>query len=88
MLFPVDVKYVKEAERKLRIKFPASFVVRMVANNGGVESRPTLVTQARLAATPMIYRIVLDEHLDYLGEGLPWEVRQTVWSDDRLCRTE
>ena len=35
MPYPVDVKYVNEAERKLGVKFPASFVVRMVNNNGG-----------------------------------------------------
>ncbi len=40
MPFPVDIKYVTEAERKLGIKFPASFVVRMVKNNGGEFATP------------------------------------------------
>lgn len=41
MPFPVDIKYVKEAERKLGVRFPAAFVVRMVKNNGGELSTPT-----------------------------------------------
>jgi hypothetical protein len=40
MPFPVDIKYVNETERKLGVKFPASFVVRMVKNNGGQVSTP------------------------------------------------
>jgi hypothetical protein len=35
MPFPIDIKYVNETERKLGVKFPPSFVVRMVNNNGG-----------------------------------------------------
>jgi len=35
MPFPVDIKYVNDAETKLGVKFPASFVVRMTRNNGG-----------------------------------------------------
>ncbi len=35
MAFPVDIKFANEAERKLGVKFPASFVVRMVKHNGG-----------------------------------------------------
>ena len=35
MAFPVDIRFINEAERKLGVKFPASFVVRMVRNNGG-----------------------------------------------------
>ncbi len=34
MPFPVDIKYVKETEQKLGVKFPASFVIRMVKSNG------------------------------------------------------
>lgn len=40
MPFPIDIKYVNETERKLGVKFPASFVVRMVKNNGGEVSTP------------------------------------------------
>ena len=35
MSFPVDVRFIHEAEGKLGAKFPATFVVRMVKNNGG-----------------------------------------------------
>jgi len=41
MPFPVDIKYVTEAERKLGVEFPAAFVIRMVKNNGGELSTPT-----------------------------------------------
>ena len=40
MPFPIDIKYVNETERKLGVKFPPSFVVRMVRNNGGEVSTP------------------------------------------------
>jgi hypothetical protein len=40
MPFPIDIKYVNETERKLGVKFPPSFVVRMVKNNGGEVSAP------------------------------------------------
>jgi hypothetical protein len=35
MPFPVDIKYVTQTEQKLGVKFPASFVVKMVKQNGG-----------------------------------------------------
>jgi hypothetical protein len=35
MPFPVDIMYVHEAERKLGVKFPASFVTKMARLNGG-----------------------------------------------------
>jgi hypothetical protein len=35
MPFPVDIKFINEAERKLGTRFPASFVVRMSKDNGG-----------------------------------------------------
>jgi hypothetical protein len=35
MAFPVDIKFINEAERKLGVKFPATFIVRMAKNNGG-----------------------------------------------------
>src|SRR5258706_11168590 len=35
MPFPVDIKYVTQTEKKLGVKFPASFVVKMVKQNGG-----------------------------------------------------
>jgi SMI1/KNR4 family protein SUKH-1 len=38
MPFPVDIKYVHEAENKLGTKFPASFVTKMVKSNGGAVS--------------------------------------------------
>lgn len=38
MPFPVDIKCVHEAERKLGVKFPASFVTKMVKLNGGTVS--------------------------------------------------
>lgn len=40
MPFPVDVKFVTEAERKLGVKFPASFVTRMVRSSGGEVDTP------------------------------------------------
>jgi hypothetical protein len=40
MPFPVDIKYVNDTERKLGVKFPASFVVRMAKNNGGDVAAP------------------------------------------------
>ena len=40
MPFPVDLKFVTEAERKLGVKFPASFVLRMVRSNGGEVATP------------------------------------------------
>jgi hypothetical protein len=33
--FPVDIKFINEAEVKLGVKFPAPFVLRMAQNNGG-----------------------------------------------------
>jgi hypothetical protein len=41
MPFPVDIKYVTGAERKLGVTFPAAFFVRMVKNNGGEVSTPS-----------------------------------------------
>jgi hypothetical protein len=35
MPFPLDIKYVTQTEQKLGVKFPASFVVKMVKQNGG-----------------------------------------------------
>jgi hypothetical protein len=35
MPFPVDISYINDAERKLGVRFPASFVVRMSKRNGG-----------------------------------------------------
>ena len=35
MPFPIDIKFVHDAERKLAIKFPAAFVNKMVKMNGG-----------------------------------------------------
>ena len=35
MPFPVDIKYIHEAEAKLGVKFPAAFVVKMTKRNGG-----------------------------------------------------
>ena len=35
MPFPVDIQYVTATEQKLGVKFPASYVVRMVKSNGG-----------------------------------------------------
>jgi hypothetical protein len=35
MPFPVDIRFVNDAERKLGTKFPPSFVNRMVKLNGG-----------------------------------------------------
>ncbi|REJ68302.1 MAG: SMI1/KNR4 family protein [Planctomycetota bacterium] len=41
MPFPVDIKYVTETERKLGVKFPPSYVTRIVKSNGGeVEAPP------------------------------------------------
>src|SRR5262245_41114114 len=36
MPFPVEIKYVSEAEAKLGVKFPASFVTKMTKVNGGM----------------------------------------------------
>ena len=33
MAFPVDIKFIDEAERKLGVKFSSTFVLRMVKNN-------------------------------------------------------
>lgn len=41
MPFPVDIKFVNEAERKLGVKYPAAFVLCMVKNNGGEVSTPS-----------------------------------------------
>ena len=35
MPFPVDIKWVKNTERKLNVRFPASYVVAMTRMNGG-----------------------------------------------------
>ncbi len=35
MSFPLDFKYVTQTEQKLGVKFPASFVVKMVKQYGG-----------------------------------------------------
>lgn len=40
MSFPVDIKYVNETERKLGVKFPPSYVTRMVKSNGGDVQTP------------------------------------------------
>jgi hypothetical protein len=40
MPLPVDIKYVNSAERELGVKFPASFVVRMAKDNGGIVAIP------------------------------------------------
>jgi hypothetical protein len=40
MPFPVDIKYVNETERKLGVKFPPSYVTRMVKSNGGDVQTP------------------------------------------------
>ena len=40
MPLPVDIKFVTDTERKLGVKFPLSFVVRMVKSNGGEISTP------------------------------------------------
>jgi hypothetical protein len=40
MPFPIDIKYVNETERKLGVKFPPAFVVRMVKSTGGEVSTP------------------------------------------------
>ena len=40
MPFPVDIKYVKETERKMGVKFPPSYVTRIVRANGGEVSTP------------------------------------------------
>ena len=33
--FPVDIEYVNETKRKLGVKFPPSYVTRIVRSNGG-----------------------------------------------------
>jgi len=39
MPFPVDIAFINAAEKRLSVKFPPSFVVRMVeCNGGGVET--------------------------------------------------
>ncbi len=41
MPFPVDIKYITATEQKLGVKFPPSYVTRMVKSNGGeVETPP------------------------------------------------
>jgi hypothetical protein len=35
MPFPVNIRFINEAERKLGVKFPPSYVVHMVKSNGG-----------------------------------------------------
>jgi hypothetical protein len=40
MPFPVDIKYITETERKLGVKFPPSYVTRMVTSNGGEVQTP------------------------------------------------
>ena len=40
MPFPVDIRYVHDTEAKLGVKFPPSFVVRMVKSNGGEVTTP------------------------------------------------
>ncbi|TWT32527.1 SMI1 / KNR4 family protein [Posidoniimonas corsicana] len=41
MPFRVDIRFLKETERKLGVMFPPSYVVRIVkANGGGVEAPP------------------------------------------------
>ena len=41
MPFPVDEKYIQQAEQKLGVRFPASFRERMMQDNGGeVETPP------------------------------------------------
>jgi hypothetical protein len=41
MPFPVDIKFINEAERKLGVKFPPSYVVRMGKSNGGQWDGPS-----------------------------------------------
>ena len=41
MPFPIEIKYVTETEHKLGVKFPTSYVTRMIKSNGGeVETPP------------------------------------------------
>ena len=40
MPFPIDIKFVTETERKLGVKFPPSYVIRMVKSNGGDVQTP------------------------------------------------
>lgn len=40
MPFPVDIKFVNEAERKLGVRFPPWYVNRMIASNGGELATP------------------------------------------------
>ncbi|MDA8563758.1 hypothetical protein N9L06_04825 [Mariniblastus sp.] len=35
MPFPVDAKWITKSERRLNVRFPASFVVAMTRMNGG-----------------------------------------------------
>lgn len=40
MPFPVEIKYVKETERKLGVRFPPAYVTRIVKANGGEVQAP------------------------------------------------
>ena len=40
MAFPVDIKFIRDAELRLGVKFPAPFILRMVKNNGGEVRTP------------------------------------------------
>lgn len=45
MPFPVDIKFINETERKLGVKFPPSYLIRMVKSNGGEVATPPDVWQ-------------------------------------------
>ena len=40
MPFPIDIKFITDTEGKLGVKFPPSYVVRMVKANGGTLAAP------------------------------------------------
>ena len=47
MAFPVERCYVEETERQLGVKFPASFVAKMLHDNGGEVATPADAWQLR-----------------------------------------
>jgi hypothetical protein len=81
MPFPVDIKCVHEAEHKLGVKFPASFVTKMVTSNGGsvrtridsFELHPFLDTSDRKKLARTCNDIVRETTYARSWEGFPAE---------------
>jgi hypothetical protein len=79
MPFPVDIQFVNDAESKLGVKFPAAFVVKMTALNGGSvttgtdswEIHPFLDTSDRKRLARTCNNVVRETEIARQWRGFP-----------------